>query len=375
VRRQTGARTFFPSKAAETTPAMTQVHSTSPMSLARFTELRPNNWGLALALAIIVMLVAIPLLPPAVSFWVSGAMWALFAVSLVVNAWGRYKGGLLVAPAIALLFIMNIFPLLWSLGLSFFAYRANRMRPPVFVGLDNYQKIVTDPVVWEHLHTTAILAVITVIVQMVTGFLLAMLFAKQFPLRRYLLILVLTPMMLSFVAVGAFFRYYYEPTFGLLSQFIRLFTGEPYILLSSTQGAMAGIVFADAWMWSPFVMLLVLAGLVSVPKYLYEAAAIDRVSGWRRFWSITFPYIRGLLMLALLFRTIEAFKLFDIVFLLTEGGPGTSTETIAIYVYRQAIQFNKTSDSTAMSYILLFIVIVLTNLYLYLANRRAKEEA
>jgi multiple sugar transport system permease protein len=373
VRRKTGARIFFPAKAAEVNPAMTQVHPTSPLTLARFTELRWNNWVLALAAAIIVMLVAIPLLPPVISFWVSGAMWALFALSLVVNAWGRYKGGLLVAPAIALLFIMNIFPLLWSLGLSFFAYRANRMRPPAFVGLDNYEKIVTDPIVWEHLHTTAILAVVTVVVQMVTGFLLAMLFAKQFPLRRYLLILVLTPMMLSFVAVGAFFRYYYEPTFGLLSQFIRLFTGEPYILLSSTQGAMAGIVFADAWMWSPFVMLLVLAGLVSVPKYLYEAAAIDRVSGWRRFWSITFPYIRGLLMLALLFRTIEAFKLFDIVFLLTEGGPGTSTETIAIYVYRQAIQFNKTSDSTAMSYILLFIVIVLTNLYLYLANRRAKE--
>ena len=248
------------------------------------------------------------------------------------------------------------------------------MRPPVFVGLDNYQKIVTDPTVWEQLHTTAILAVITVTVQMVVGFLLAMLFAKQFPLRRYLLILVLTPMMLSFVAVGAFFRYYYEPTFGLLCQPCGLFTGEPYILLETRRGngrhrfrrCMDVVAVRDA---------AVLAGLVSVPKYLYEAAAIDRVSGWRRFWSITFPYIRGLLLLALLFRTIEAFKLFDIVFLLTEGGPGTSTETIAIYVYRQAIQFNKTSDSTAMSYILLFIVIVLTNLYLYLANRRAKEAA
>ena len=93
---------------------------------------------------------------------------------------------------------------------------------------------------------------------------------------------------------------------------------------------MAGIVFADAWMWSPFVMLLVLAGLVSVPKYLYEAAAIDRVSGWRRFWIITFPYIRGLLMLALLFRTIEAFKLFDVVFLLTEGGPDVDRDHRAL---------------------------------------------
>jgi multiple sugar transport system permease protein len=136
---------------------------------------------------------------------------------------------------------------------------------------------------------------------------------------------------------------------------------------------MAGIVFADAWMWSPFVMLLVLAGLVSVPKYLYEAAEIDRASFWRKFTSITFPYIRGLLLLALLFRTIEAFKLFDIVFLLTEGGPGTSTETIGVYVYRVAFQYFRTSESAALAYILLFTVIVLTNLYLFFVNRRARE--
>jgi multiple sugar transport system permease protein len=353
---------------------MTTEASTAGRFSSRFLILDWKNWPLALAAAIIIVPLSIAFLPPAVSFWVSGVACALVALTLVINAWGRYKGGLLVAPAIALLFMMNIFPLLWSLGLSFFSYRANRMKPPLFVGLDNYQKIITDSVVWEHLHTTAIMAIITVVVQMTVGFLLALLFSKQFPLRRYLLILVLTPMMLSYVAVGAFFRYYYEPTFGLLSQFVRLFTGEPYILLATTQGAMAGIVFADAWMWSPFVMLLVLAGLVSVPKYLYEAAAIDRVSGWRRFWSITFPYIRGLLLLALLFRTIEAFKLFDIVFLLTEGGPGTSTETIAVYVYRVAFQYVKTSESTALAYILLFTVIVLTNLYLYLANRRAKQD-
>jgi len=330
-----------------------------------------RNWRLALIFAIIVVPLSIAFLPPEVSFWVSLAACVLVAITATVNAWGRYNGGLLVAPAIALLFVMNIFPLLWSLGLSFFSYRANRMKPPAFVGLDNYSDIITDPVIWDRLHTTAILAIATVTTQMIVGFLLATLFAKQFPLRRYLLILVLTPMMLSFVAVGAFFRYYYDPTFGLLSQFVRLFTGEPYILMSSTTGAMAGIVFADAWMWSPFVMLLVLAGLVSVPKYLYEAAAIDRASGWRRFWSITFPYIRGLLMLALLFRTIEAFKLFDVVFLLTDGGLGT--ETIAVYVYRVAFQYVKTSESAALAYILLFTVVVLTNLYLHIANRRARE--
>ncbi len=325
---------------------------------------------MALVAAVLLAPFAIAMMPPGVSFWVTGCLCGLVALTAVVNAWGRYTGGLLVAPAIAVLVMMNIFPLLWSLGLSFFDYRADRQSLD-FIGLRNYERLVTDPIVWERLTTTASFVVLTVAGQMVVGFLLAMLFAKQFPLRRYLLILVLTPMMLAYVAVGAFYRYYYDPTFGLVSQFVNLFTDEPFVLISSTAGAVAAIVIADAWMWAPFVMLLVLAGLVSVPKYLYEAAAIDRVSPWRRFWFITFPYVKGLLLLALLFRTIEAFKLFDIVFILTDGGQ--NTETIALYVYRQAIQFNKTSYSASLSYVLLFTVIVLTNLYLYLANRRSKE--
>jgi multiple sugar transport system permease protein len=346
----------------------------APVTLwARLREPRWNNWPAALALFVVGAPVAIAALPPMASFWLCAALAGLVAVTLIVNAWGRHIGGLLVTPALMLLFLMNIFPLLWSLGLSFFAYRANRARAPSWVGLDNYAKVLTDPDVWDRLHNTVIMMIMTVSTQMVAGFLLALLFSKEFPLRRYLLILVLTPMMLSFVAVGAFFRYYYDPTFGLLSQAVRAVTGHPFILMQTVWGARAGIVFADAWMWSPFVMLLVLAGLVSVPKYLYEAAAIDRVPAWRQFTSITFPYIRGLLLLALLFRTIEAFKLFDLVFLLTNGGPGTATETIALRVYRVAFENNKTSESTALAYILLFTVIALTNLYLYFATQRQRS--
>jgi multiple sugar transport system permease protein len=331
---------------------------------------RWDNWRLALLAAIIGIPIAALLLPNTVAIWAVSILISFLVITAVVYSWTRHVGGLLVAPAIAVLVVMNIFPLLWSLGLSFYNYRADRQTLS-FLGLRNYERLLSDPVVWERLTTTAYLVVLTVAVQIVVGFLLALLFSKQFPLRRYLLILVLTPMMLSYVAVGAFFRYYYDPTFGLVSQVVNLFTDEPFVLISSTAGAFAAIVVADAWMWAPFVMLLVLAGLVSVPKHLYEAASIDRVPAWRRFWSITFPYVKGLLLLALLFRTIEAFKLFDVVFILTDGGQ--STETIALYVYRQAIQFNKTSYSASLSYILLFTVIVLTNLYLYLANRRAKE--
>ena len=154
---------------------------------------------------------------------------------------------------------------------------------------------------------------------------------------------------------------------------MNFFFEDRFVMLGSPAGAIAGIVIADAWMWSPFVMLLVLAGLVSVPKYLYEAAEIDRASSWRTFWTITFPYIKSLLLLAILFRTIETFKLFDIVYIITEGGPGSSTETIAVFLYRNAFQFFQTSRSAALAYIVLFIVIVLTNLYLYAVNRREQE--
>ena len=337
-------------------------------------EVSADNWKLAILAGLAVTIFSALAFPAAISFWIIGTMVALIGAAFVVNAYRRkYYGGLLVAPAIAVLFVMNIFPLLWSLGLSFFAYTSNNQSIR-FVGLNNYIKVLTNDIAsvdnWNALINTAMFVVFTVSAQMVVGFLLALLFAKQFPLRKYLLILVLTPMMLSVVASGVFFTYYYDPTFGILSYVMKAITGEQFILMDNKVGAVAGIVFADAWMWSPFVMLLVLAGLVSVPKYLYEAAAIDRVSGWRRFWSITFPYIRGLLMLALLFRTIEAFKLADLIILLTKGG--NDTMTISYHLIRVANEQNKTSEGAAISYVMLFMVIVLTNLYLYLANRRSQ---
>lgn len=285
----------------------------------------------------------------------------------------KRRGALLVTPAIAILFIMNIFPLLWSFGLSFFNYKASSPRVPGFRGLSNYERVLTDEKTWERFQTTAVIVSSSVLLQLIIGLLLALMFAKAFPMRRIVLMLVLTPMMLSFVSVGVFFKLFYEPTFGIVSYVLNFFTEDHFVMLGTPAGAIAGIVIADAWMWSPFVMLLVLAGLVSVPKYLYEAAEIDRASGWRTFWTITFPYIKSLLLLAILFRTIETFKLFDIVYIITEGGPGSSTETIAVFLYRNAFQFFQTSRSAAMAYIVLFIVIVLTNLYLYAVNRRTEE--
>src|SRR5215212_9053188 len=225
----------------------------SAKTASALLELSADNWRLAILVGIVVSALAVVALPASGSFWVVGAVSALVAAAFAVNAYRRrYYGGLLVAPAIAVLFVMNIFPLLWSLGLSFFAYQSNQQTMR-FVGLSNYIRVLTSDLVgrdtWHALTNTALFVVFTVSAQMITGFLLAILFSKQFPFRRYLLILVLTPMMLSVVASGVFFSYYYDPTFGLLSYAVRAITGNSFILMDNKVGAAAGIVFAGAWMW------------------------------------------------------------------------------------------------------------------------------
>jgi multiple sugar transport system permease protein len=269
-----------------------------------------------------------------------------------------------VAPALAVLCVVNVLPLLWSIGVSFFHFRADRLNtPPHFLGLANYADLISDPDVWEHFTNTAVMIACSVSVQLVVGASLALLFHRPFPGRRLVLMLVLTPMLLSTVVVGTFFSLFYDPTFGIVSALVRPFAGAPFAPLGTPFSAMTSLIVADAWMWSPFVMLMLLAGLEGVPKYLYEAAQIDRASNWRRFRTVVFPAIRGVLLLALLFRTIESFNMFDLIYTITNGGPGTSTESVSTEIYDTAFVLFETGRASALGNISVFVVIVLTRLY------------
>ena len=269
-----------------------------------------------------------------------------------------------VAPALAVLCLVNVLPLLWSIGISFFHFRADRLHtPPHFLGFANYLDLMSDPDISEHFSNTLIMIASSVSVQLVVGALLAYLFHRPFPGRRLVLMLVLTPMLLSTVVVGTFFSLFYDPTFGIVSALVRPFTGAPFAPLGTPFSAMTSLIVADAWMWSPFVMLMLLAGLEGVPLFLHEAAQIDRASPWRRFWTVVFPAIRGVLLLALLFRTIESFNMFDLIYTITNGGPGTSTESISTEIYDTAFVLFETGRASALGNIGVFVVIVLTRLY------------
>jgi multiple sugar transport system permease protein len=280
-----------------------------------------------------------------------------------------------VAPALAVLCVINVVPALWSLGVSFFHFRADHLtKPPVFLGLGNYIDLMTDPDVWEHFTNTGAMIAASVSIQIVVGAALAYLFHRRFPGRRLAMMLILTPMLLSTVAVGTFFSLFYDPTFGIVSALVRPFTGAPFAPLGTPFSARMSLVFADAWMWSPFVMLLLLAGLDGVPAYLLEAAAVDRASPQRRFRTVIFPAIRGVLLLALLFRTIESFNMFDLIYTITNGGPGTSTESVSTEIYDTAFVLFESGRASALGNLSMFVVIVLTRVYFRAAQLRRKAE-
>lgn len=289
---------------------------------------------------------------------------------------------LFIFPTLILLIVMNVFPLFYSLYLSFTDYSAIAKKAPVWVGFANYVDILTSEQLWQYFNTTGKYALFTVSLQVVFGFALAMLVKEKFRGSGIVTTLILIPMMLSPVVVGLFWKYMYNPGWGYINFLLGL--GNSSVApdwLASAWGrqpfpglALFAVVLVDVWMWTPFVMLLCLSGLKAIPDYLYEAAAIDRASSWFQFWRITVPQVAPLLLIAVLFRTIEALKSFDLIMGMTGGGPGDQTEVIAVNLYRQAFLGQwQTGYASALAYIVLVIIIAISNLYIKYLNQMRGE--
>ena len=280
---------------------------------------------------------------------------------------------LFIAPTIFLLLAVNIFPLIWTVYLSFTDYRANRLNRAVeWVGLRNYERILTDSDIWYNMLVTAHFLFWTMFFQVIIGFGLAWLINKNFRGHGFWTTVILLPMMLSPAVVGNFWTFLYQPQIGLFNYVVSFFSGIPpssFEMIGSVNLAPWAIVIVDTWMWTPYTMLICLAGLRSIPDYIYEAAEVDRASAWRQFWSITVPMVLPFLMLALLFRGIENFKMFDLVVELTSGGPGSTTELASINLKREAFEKWRTGISSAFAIILFVTVFGAANIYVKALNR------
>ncbi|MDR6264991.1 sugar ABC transporter permease [Roseobacter sp. N2S] len=278
-----------------------------------------------------------------------------------------------VAPTVFLLLAVNIFPLIWTVRLSFTNFRVNRPNNDVeWVGLRNYQRILTDPDVWNTMQATAHFLIWTIALQVLIGFALAFLINKKFRGNDLWTTIIVFPMMLSPAVVGNFWTFLYQPQIGLFNYVVGFFSGvDPasFSMIGDVNLAPWAIVIADTWMWTPFVMLICLAGLRSIPDSIYEAAECDRASKWRQFWTITLPMALPFLMLAILFRGIENFKMFDLVVQLTGGGPGNTTTLTSIDLKREAFEKWRTGYSSAYAVILFVTVFGLASIYVKALNK------
>ena len=283
----------------------------------------------------------------------------------------RLLAWLFIAPTILLLLALNIFPQIWTVYLSFTNYRANRPNEPIeWVGTRNYERILGSEDIWGYLQVTAHFVVWSITLQVVLGLGLALLINRQFKGSGFWTTLILLPMMLSPAVVGTFWTYLFQPQAGIFNYIVNFFfNAGNFSMIGDVHLAPWAIVLVDTWMWTPYVMLICLAGLRSIPDYIYEAAEVDRAGPVRQFFSITLPMVLPFLMLAVLFRAIENFKMFDLVVELTSGGPGSTTEVASINLKREAFEKWRTGFSSAFAIILFVTVFGAANIYVKLLNR------
>src|SRR5271154_552630 len=284
----------------------------------------------------------------------------------------RAVAWLFILPTMLLLLAINIFPLIWAIRLSFTGLMANLPTPARFIGIDNYIDILTDEDIWENFQATAHFVLWTIALQVIVGLGLALLINQKFRGHSFWTTLILLPMMLSPAVVGNFWTLLLQPQIGPFNYFISFLTGiapSSFTMIGSVDLAPWTIVMVNTWMGTPYGMLICLAGLRSIPEYIYEAAEVDRASPWRQFWSITLPMVMPFLMLAILFRAIENFKMFDMVNLLTSGGPGSTTELVSITLKRAAFEKWRTGYSSALAIILFVTVFGAANIYVKALNR------
>jgi len=276
---------------------------------------------------------------------------------------------LFILPTLVLLIAINVFPLIWSLFLSFSHYSAKMAnvwgKNPDMIGIANYTRILTDPDMWVKFITTAKYVIMSVAGEMLLGFGFALLLQLDFKGKGLFTTLLVLPMTMSPVIVGLMWRLFYDPNWGMFNFLLGLGRVD---WIQDPARNLYSIVIADIWMWTPFVMLLSMAGLSAVPKYLYEAAEIDKASWWFKFSRITFPMISPILMLALIFRLIEAFKIFDLPMGITGRG-AMAPPLLAMHLYNVSFVTWNTSIGSALGYIMLVMVVAITLILVKYLNK------
>ena len=278
----------------------------------------------------------------------------------VFSEWSdRHFKWLLVAPAVLLILALSVYPLLFSVWVLFVNYDF-QIPGHAFVGLKNFRQVFADPVARWSLFLTVTLSVTNVAIEFLLGLALALTMVKTFPGRGLVMSVIIVPLFISPVIVGQAWTLLLQRPFGPTNYLLGLLAGREVAIgwLTESPWLYISLVVADVWQWTPFMFVILLAGLTSIPPNLYEAAEIDGVGSWQVFRRITIPFLGPMMTLAITFRLLDAIKLFDTIFIMTGGGPGTKTYTSSFYLYTVGFTQFHISQATAGSWIFLVLTIL-----------------
>ena len=278
---------------------------------------------------------------------------------------------LLVAPALAVLLALSIYPLLYSITISLRLETASG----VAWGLGHFERLFSDNFFLTAMAHTFVYAVAALTCEFLLGLGLALLLNKQIRGRGLFRASLLVPMMLPTVVVGVVWRLMLNPNFGAINGTLKQFgvDTENLTWTASPRLAFLAVIAVDVWQWTPFVFLVLLAGLQAIPQEPYEAALIDGSTRWQTFRHVTLPLLKPAILIVLLLRTMDLLRVFDQIFILTEGGPGFATETISLYIYRTAFRFFDFGYAAAMSFVLLALTNVISVVYLRVLGETGKH--
>ncbi|HWI53748.1 MAG TPA: sugar ABC transporter permease [Symbiobacteriaceae bacterium] len=272
----------------------------------------------------------------------------------------------LVAPALLIIFSIALFPILRTFWISLHFMQAQMPGLARFIGLSNYVTLISDARFWAALKTTVYFAVVSVGLETVLGLAVAMLINREFRGRGLVRAAILVPWAIPTVVSAMMWRWMFNDQYGVVNDLLSkvgLIHGY-HAFLGEKSSALWAIIISDVWKTTPFMALLLLAGLQVISSELYEAANVDGASKWRQFWHITLPLLKPAMLVALLFRSLDAFRVFDLVYVLTGGGPGNATETLSVYAYKTLFSFLDFGKGSALAVLVFLLVLLVSFIYI-----------
>jgi multiple sugar transport system permease protein len=264
----------------------------------------------------------------------------------------------LLTPAALFALALTILPLGYAIFTSLQSFRFGQ--PLTFIGLQNYFSLLQDSNFYSSLKTTLIFTAAATASEFTLGLVLALLLKEDFPWQGLIRSSLMIPMIVAPVVVGIIWRLLYSSDVGLLSYAVQQLTGHPINVLSDPSFALPGLILVDIWEWTPFMFLILLAGIQSLPQEPFEAARVDGAGPWATLFHLTLPMLQPVIVVAVLIRALDAFTVFDQVFVLTQGGPGMATEVSTLMVYKSAFRFSQIGYAAAMAITLLILVLALS---------------